>query len=158
MDVMFAQMVALTANLNRDPKKTPKPFELQDFCLYRERDKDDSGISAVAAAIALELRAEDRCPPLLIANWPHVLAGLKEGTKIPTVRALHSDDDAIWVLAPVWEGLNVRGGLVVVRGRIHGPVRVRDLDRPLNTYDLQLPEREGFGWVEGGCLLLSAES
>lgn len=158
IDVMIAQLVALTANINRDSKKVPKPFKLQDFCLYREREKEENGIGAVPAAIAMDLHAEGRCPPLLIAMWPQVLSALKEGTKLPDIRALHSDDEAVWVFAPKWEGLNIRGALVVVRGRFSAPVRLRDLDRPLNVYDVRIPERQGFGWVEGGCLLLDAES
>lgn len=158
IDVMVAQLVALTANINRDSKKVPKPFKLQDFCLFQERNKDESGISAVAAAIAMDLHASGKCPPMLIAIWPQILSSLKDDTRTPDIRALHSDDNAIWVLAPVWEGRNIRGSLVAVQGRFTTPVRVRDLDRPLNVYDLKLPEREGFGWIESGCLLLDAES
>lgn len=158
VDVIVAQLVALTANLNRDSKKVPKPFRLEDFCLFRERPKDDAAISAVAAAIAMDLHAEGRCPPLLIAAWPQVLAALKEGTATPAIRALHSNDDSVWILAPKWEGRHIRGALVAVRGRFTAPVRVRDVDRPLNVYDVKIPEREGFGWLESGCLLLDAES
>jgi hypothetical protein len=87
-----------------------------------------------------------------------VLASAADGTRMPEVRALHSDDDAVWVLAPVWEATGIRGGLVLVKGQISGSVLLRDLDRPLLTHQLQLPERPGFGWIEAGCLLLSAES
>jgi len=76
---------------------------------------------------------------------------------VPSPRALHSDDNAVWVLAPKWESANVRGGLVLVRGRISGSITVRDLDKPLLSYTFKLPERPGFGWMEAGCLLVATE-
>lgn len=155
-ELPVAQLAALLANVNRDPKKG-KPFSLQDFTLFASERSDDSVLSPEVAAIALELRHEDKAPPLLIACWPQVLASVKEGTKVPTPRALCSADDAVWVLAPKWEGANVRGGLVLVRGQICGNTVLRDLDRPLLSYTVKLPERPGFGWMEAGCLLVSAE-
>jgi hypothetical protein len=71
---------------------------------------------------------------------------------------LRSDDDAVWVLAPKWEGRNCRGGLVLVKGRVCGAVTVRDLDRPLVRHRFVLPERPGFGWIEAGHLLLPQET
>ena len=156
-EMPVAQLAALLANVNRDPKKG-KPFTLQDFTLFAERTKDQGSLSAEVAAVALELRHDEKAPPLLISCWPQVLESLKDGTKVPTPRALRSDDDAVWILAPSWEGTNVRGGLVLVKGRISGTLVLRDLDRPLLTYNLQVPARPGFGWIEAGCLLLTAES
>ena len=155
-ELPVAQLAALLANVNRDPKKG-KPFSLNDFTLFAERSKDQGSLSAEVAAVALELRHEELAPPLLISCWPQVLESIKEGTKVPTPRALRSDDQAIWILAPSWEGSNVRGGLVLVKGRISGTITVRDLDKPLLSYNLKLPERPGFGWMEAGCLLVAAE-
>ena len=155
-EMPVAQLAALLANVNRDPKKG-KPFTLQDFTLFAERSKDQGVFSAEVAAVALELRHEEKAPPLLISCWPQVLESIKDGTKVPTPRALRSDDDAVWILAPSWEGSNVRGGLVLVKGRISGTIVVRDLDKPLLSYTLKLPERPGFGWMEAGCLLVAAE-
>lgn len=154
-ELPVAQLAALLANINRDTKKQPKPFTALDFALYGQHERVDAAISAEAAAVALALRHEDRCPPLLLTVWPEVLASVKDGTRVPAVRALHSDDEAVWVLAPQFEERNVRGALVAVRGQISGTVRLRDLDRPLMTYDLQLPQRPGFGWLEAGLLLLA---
>lgn len=153
-ELPVAQLVALTANINRDSKKQPKPFVTPDFCLFRREEPDAQQMSAAVAAVALDLRHEDRCPPLLLAAWPQVLAAVKDGTRTPELRALHSDDEAVWILAPQWEGANCRGGLVVVRGQISGTITVRDLDRPLMVHRLVLPQRPGFGWLEAGLLLL----
>jgi hypothetical protein len=39
---------------------------------------------------------------------------------------------------------------------LSGEVLVRDLDRPILTYRLVLPERQGCGWVATGELLAGA--
>lgn len=151
--------MALTANINRDTKRAPKPFEVSDFLLFAQKDDEEvDGFSPEVAAVALELRHEDRCPRLLICCWGEVLQGSKTAAKAPDVRALRSDDEKVWVLCPKWEGRNCRGGLVLVEGCLSGRVQLRDLDRSLNVYELMVPERSGFGWVEEGLLLLAAET
>jgi hypothetical protein len=145
------------ANINRDPKKG-KPFSLQDFQLFAQEQKAERRFSAEVAAVALALKHEDKAPPLLVSCWNEVLASAAEGTRMPEVRALHSDDEAVWVLAPVWEASGIRGGLVLVRGQVSGVTVLRDMDRPLLTYQLQIPQRPGFGWIEAGCLLLLVET
>jgi hypothetical protein len=147
-----AQLTALMANVNRDPAKS-QPFTTEQFCFFREQDQAAGGLSPEVAAVALALRHEDRCPPLLLTIWPDILKASKTAAKPPAVRALRSDDDAVWVLAPSWEGRNVRGGLVVVRGQLSGRIVLRELDRPLIRHEVRLPTRKGFGWLEAGLLL-----
>ncbi len=153
-EMPVAQLAALMANINRDPKKG-KPFSLQDFQLFAQEQRAERRLSAEVAAVALALMHEDKAPPLLVSCWNEVLASANDGTRMPEVRALHSDDHAVWVLAPTWEATGVRGGLVLVRGQISGTTVLRDLDRPLLTHQLQIPIRPGFGWIEAGCLLLA---
>jgi|TARA_Y100000033_G_scaffold46221_1_gene50454 hypothetical protein len=156
-ELPVAQLTALTANINRDTKKQTKPFEPKDFCLFFSEQEKDNVFSAEAAAVALALKHEETYPPLLLTVWPQVLASAADGTRTPKQRALRSDDDAVWLLAPTWEGKNCRAGLALIFGHVHGAVRVRDLDKPLLTYDLYIPDRKGFGWIEAGCLLLAAD-
>ena len=151
----IAQLTALTRNLNIDPKTT-KPLGILDFALFQDRSDDTKVLSADVAAVALSLRHEDRCPPLLLSAWNHVLASATDAPP-PSPRALRSDDDSVWVLAPSWEGRNCRGGLVVVRGHNGGSVRLRDIDRPLITHDVTLPTRPGFGWLEANLLLVTGK-
>lgn len=94
---------------------------------------------------------------MLLTVWPQVLASVKEGVSVPKVRAFRSKGGEVWILAPSWEGANCRGGLVLVRGQISGRMVVFDLDRPLISYSLNVPERKGYGWIEAG-LLLAGES
>lgn len=155
-ELPIAALQALTANINRDPKKA-KPFTALDFCMFRERPKE-AGLSAEVAAAALSLRHEGKAAPILLAAWPQILTAAKETAPIPAIRALKSDDETVWVLCPVWEGNNVRGGLVAVSACRHGVIRLRDVDRPLITYDLVIPHRQLAGWLEGGLLLVAAEN
>lgn len=156
-ELPVAQLTALTANVNRDPAKS-KEFKARDFCFFAE-EQDSASQAPFApevAAVALELRHQQRAPELLLAVWPQVLASVQQDTKPPKVRALRSDDGAVWVLAPRWEGKNVRGGLVLVRGAICGTLRLRDLDRSILAYDVLIPRRPGYGWIEAGTLLQAA--
>ena len=145
----------MLANINRDTKKQPQPWSVQNFCFYRDRDStgDSRGIPPEAAAVALSLRHENRCPEILLVAWQAILEAADDTTKPPPVRALHSDDGAVWVLAPQMMQGGCRGGLVAVRGTVSGPVLLRELDRPLLTHRLVLPKRTGYGWLEASLFL-----
>jgi len=114
-------------------------------------------LSAPTAAALLSLCADDHLHPLLFSCWAAVLDAANEHEAIPEVRALISDDGEVWVVAPQFEGENVRG-LVCVGDYIHGPILLRDVDRSLMTYRLNLPRRPdaAAGWVEAGHLLAPA--
>ena len=148
----MAQLTAMLGNFHRDSKAPP--FTAEQFCFYREAPAPD-GIPPEAAAVALALRHEGRCPSIVIAAWSDVLQAAKQPAKVPPIRALHSEDETVWVLAPRWESGNVRGGLVAVRGQIAGTVELRELDRPLIRHRLKLPKRAGFGWLEADLLLVA---
>lgn len=125
--------------------------------VYRRSDEDSTRIDPRTAAALLALRADGTLHPLLLACWSEVLAAANEVVPPPEVRALVSEDNEVWVVAPVWEGDNVRG-LVCVGDFIHGPVLLRDLDRKLLTYTLEVPKRPAAaaGWIEAGHLLIPA--
>ena len=154
-ELPIAQLMALTANMNRDAKKQPKPFSLHDFTLFAVREDENEVLEAEVAAVAMDLKYEDKCPPLLVAVWDKVLASAKPDAKAPPVRAFRSDDEMVWLLAPKFEGRNIRAGLALIRGRINGAITVRDLDRPLASYSIQIPEKPGFGWIEGNSLFVT---
>lgn len=151
-ELPIAAHSALLANIHRDPAKG-KPFRPLDFCLWQEQERE-AELSAEVAAVALHLRAEGKLPAIVLAAWQAILASAKQAAKLPEVRVLRSDDEAVWVLAPVFEGRNVRGGLVAVARQISGPMLLRDQDRPLLTYRLRIPARQACGWLEGGLLLI----
>lgn len=156
-ELPVASLAALTANINRDPKKG-KAFTPSDFALFREREKQQAQLMPEVAAVALALRHEGKAPPILLVAWPAILASASENAQAPSIRALRSDDGRVWVLAPSWEGRNIRGGLVMTTGCAHGLFSLRDIDRSLATYQVQVPKRPLAGWLEGGLLLVSGES
>lgn len=152
-ELPIAQLVALTANLNLDTSKRPQPFKTQDFCFFNDGG-DEGSISAEVAAVALDLRRENRCPELILAAWPDVVANANAEARSPQIRALHSADGAVWILAPRFEPQGIRGGLVAVRGeRISGNITLMELDRPMLSHTVILPARPGFGWLESNLLL-----
>ena len=156
----IASLQALTANLNRDPKKT-KPFTTADFMMFRDSDADQKEKAVLPPAVAaamLELRHRGELSSLLMVAWPQAVASATKEAKPPEILALHSDDRKVWVVAPAWEGRNLRGGLVAVNGSCHGVVRVRDILKPLMVYDLMVPQRSAAAWLEAGLLLVQAET
>jgi hypothetical protein len=156
-ELPIAYLHSTLANIHRSEKQ-PEAFKLADFCLFKDREEvpERGALSAAVAAAALALRQENLAPPIVLAAWPQILEAAKAGGPVPAVRALRSDDQAVWVLAPTWEGANVRGGLVCVARPIHGEMVLRDLDRPLLRYRLRIPDRRAAGWLEADLLLAAA--
>ena len=152
-ELPLAQLTALMANVNRDSSRAPKPFQVEDFRLFAEKNKS-TGFPPEAAAVALSLRHEGQCPDVLIACWPDVLVAASQATTMPKVRVLWSDDRAVAILAPTWEGKNIRGTLVV-SAMVSGTVVLRDCDRPLLTYSVCLPPKPHFAYVSAGELVLT---
>jgi hypothetical protein len=156
-ELPVAALQALTANINRDSKKKPEPFQPSDFVMFGTRRDDESGaLPPDVAAVALALRAEDKDSPILLTIWQQITASAKETATQPSTRALHNEDKSVWILCPTWEGRNIRGGLVCSKG-ITGPTLVRDVDRPLITHTVDVPRKPGaYAWAEAGLLLKTA--
>ncbi len=130
--------------------------EIQPADLYGFGEPQAARISGEVAAVIMELQHQQQAHPLLLTVWDEVTKAATEAARVPEVRALRSDDQTVWIVAPQWEGTACRGGLVAVGTDLSGEVLVRDLDRPILTYRLVLPERQGCGWVATGELLAGA--
>lgn len=151
-ELAVAQLSTLMANLNRDPKHRPDPFKLLDFCLFREDEGESDGFPPDAAAVALALRREGKLPTVLVGAWPAILAAAPACKRVPSIRAFHSDDRSVWLLAPAPEGRNWRGLLAVSEPR-QGLIQMRDMDRPLCSWTVQLPAKSHWSYIEAGVLL-----
>lgn len=153
-ELPLACFQSLFANANRDSKT--KPFTPDDFTVFKRGNSEESRITPTTAAALIALQAEGALHPLLLSCWSDAINN-PSSAPTPEVRALVSDDRSVWVVAPVWEGANIRG-LVCVTDFVHGPLRLRDIDRRLMTYDVVLPKRSNAaaGWIEAGHLLLGA--
>lgn len=153
-ELPLACFQSLFANANRDTKT--KPFTPDDFTVFKRGSSEESRITPATAAALIALQADGELHPLLLSCWSDAINN-PSSAPTPEVRALVSDDRSVWVVAPVWEGSNVRG-LVCVTDFVYGPLRLRDIDRRLMTYDVVLPKRSNAaaGWIEAGHLLLGA--
>lgn len=154
-ELPIACFQALFANANRDSKS--KPFSPEDFTVFKRREETEARLSPATGAALIALQAEGTLHPLLLSCWNDAVQSVPKGASTPEVRALVSHDRNVWVVAPSWEGANIRG-LVCVADFIHGPVVLRDIDRRLMTYEVRLPRRgdAAAGWIEAGHLLLGA--
>ena len=153
-ELPIAQLTSLTANINRDSKRSPKPFTLQDFALFYQQDQSQ-GFPPEAGMVALSLHREERLPSVLIAVWPEVLSAAKQATSMPDIRALISEDDSVALLAPQPEGRHWRGLLAVSQYPPKGKIILRDIDRPLLTYAVQLGKTEHSTYVSSGELVMA---
>ena len=155
-ELPLTQLLALTANLNRDPNKG-KPSAAMEWAIFQDRKAEEDGkLQPEVAAVALALRSERKGPPLMLAVWTEILAAAETATPLPETQALVSDDGVVWVLAPRWEGRNIRAGLICVGAVIHGPVTLRDYHRPLLSYEVTMPNRRSASWVDNDYLLVAA--
>ena len=149
----IAQLTALLFNINRG--KDAKVLTERDWWIYGTLDPEASGesLSPAVVAVMLALRAERKLPDQLLAAWHLAQAQADTAGRPPDCRALRSDCGRFWVLAPTWEGVNIRGGLVGCHGLNAGIITIRDLDRQLLTWTVKVPPRSHGGWIEADLLL-----
>lgn len=152
-----AQLTSLTYNINRDPKKG-KATSADDWALFAPQAEDEEDqLPPVVAHICIALRHEERLPPLLVAIWREVIKASQHRADTPAVRLLVSDDQSVALVAPSWEGRNVRAFLAA-KGHHSGEViQLHDLDRPLLRYQFRLPAGIMPVHFQAGVLLVNAE-
>lgn len=119
---------------------------------------DGSGsITARAAAAVMALANEGKCPAYVLPAWDKVLAVVTaQPATAPDCKLLQSADGMLSVIAPEFIDQGVRGGLVAAGKQMSGEVVLHDVDRPLLTWRVVVPTRQGAGWIEAGMLLLTA--
>lgn len=152
-ELPIAQLSALTANINRDSKKT-KPFKISDFRLFHDHDPSE-GFPSDAAMVAIALRREQKLPDVLIGVWPQLLHAARGSAEMPRVRAFISDDLSVGLLAPKPNGKDWNGLLAVSQHPPDGWIVLRDIDRPLLTYKLRLARSEHTAYVSDHETLLA---
>ena len=154
-EMPVAQLVALTANINRDSKRRPKPFSLTDFLIYQNKPETE-GLSPAAAMAALSLRKEGRLPDVMIGVWPEVIQAASLGEKMPTNRALISPCGRVALLAAEPEGVNWRGLLAVNEYPRGGIIELVHVDKPMLRYRVQLPAASATRFVSDQHLVYGA--
>ena len=151
-EVPIAQLTASFINAN---KSEGKALDWRD-CAFFADPAEDVGILPEVAASIMALHYERKAAPILLAAWPDVVKAAKPDTKTPSVRALVDDQQEVWLIAPQWENGCIRAGLAAVGRMVSGPLLLRDVDRPLVSYMVTLPERQAAGWIEGRVLVQAA--
>jgi hypothetical protein len=154
-EIPVAQLVALTANINRDSKRRPKPFGLSDFLIYQSKPETE-GLSPAAAMAALSLRKEGRLPDVMIGVWSEILQAASQGQRMPANRALISACGRVALLAAEPEGSNWRGLLAVNEYPRGGLIELVHVDKPMLKYQVQLPAASASRFVSDQHLIYGA--
>lgn len=136
LELPTAQLTAMHANLNRDPKKQRKPYSALDFCLFADREA--SRPEALAAAAYMRLVEDKRLPPwalFCIADFKHATAALRSADEVAMIH------DSFILLAPV----PIEGGftgLMLAEGAIsNSTIQITYEDE---LWAIQIPKLEGF--------------
>ena len=157
-ELQGAQLCSLLYNINRDQRKG-KATSHQDWLFFRQEVREESDqLPAVVAHVCLALRHEQKLPPLLIGIWKEVLKRSATSAELPEIRALVSDDQGVVVVAPSWEGRNLRGFLAVKGHCRHAVISLVDIDRPMLRYSFKLPGHLQPIHFEAGVLLVNQEA
>lgn len=156
-ELQGAQLCSLLFNINRDQKKG-KATSYKDWLFFADQSREpEDQLPAVVANVCLALRHEGVLPPLLVGIWRDVLTAASANAPAPSIRALVSEDRCVVVIAPAWEGQHLRGFLASKGYDPGAVVELRELDRPLMRYKLQLPARLQPVHFEAGVLLLQCK-
>jgi hypothetical protein len=144
-EMPIAQVSQLLVQINRDPKKGNAP-KLKDFLIYGDKDKSKI-FPAAAAFVCLQLKREGIIPTEMLGIWQSIVEAAKRNTKEPETRALKSDCDNVWIFAPTIGEGKVHG-VMLVKNFVRGKLTVTDIDRELSTFDVEIPIRQDFCYIE----------
>lgn len=128
-----ALQTSLLANINRDPKKSRKPFTMEDFCMYQlKEDRDIPNAEFGAAAMAL---VEKRMFPV----WAlFAFKDLKESAQGPPPSILCYTCDDLIILAPRNNGDVVQGMVIAMHSSSN---QIRALTSPCHkSIMIKVPE------------------
>ena len=154
LELGAAQVASILYNVNIDSKKG-KAKSVHDFLFFRKEEEaeQDDLLPADVANACVALRHEEKLPPLLVGIWSHVLQRASADREVPSIRCMASEDETVVVIAPTWEGDNIRGFLAA-KGWAGGEVvELIDSDRPLLSYRVKLPSKIQMIHYEAGVLL-----
>lgn len=107
-EVGTALLASIHVNSNRDPKKTPKPYSLYDFCFYHEKTEEASASIRYGSAM-LQLVRKGKFPSWALFCYAGLGKNADPNHK-PDVLAYQCDD--VILLAPVKSELGWTGFMV----------------------------------------------
>ena len=110
-ELTVANLTALTANINRDSKKTKTPFKVTDFCFFAG-DEERNNPDAINAAAYIELNRQKLLPRWALFIFPQ-MKGLDLGTEAPN--PLAAIGDGVLLLAPQVRNGGIEGLLIATQ-------------------------------------------
>ena len=110
-----ANLTALTANLNRDPKKTKQPYQPHDFCFFAAAT-DGNNPDAINAAAYFDLIDKKQLPPWALFVFSE-MKKMKSPMPAPDPVAAIGDGFILLAPTPVNGGME---GLLMAQQRVSG--------------------------------------
>lgn len=107
-EVGTALLASIHVNSNRDPKKTPKPYSLYDFCFYHEKSAEESASVRYGSAM-LQLVRKGKFPSWALFCYSGLGKNADPSYK-PDVLAYQCED--VILLAPIKTELGWTGFMV----------------------------------------------
>lgn len=144
-ELPVAQLSHLFVQANTDSKKAKSP-KLADFLLFAPPKPQEDLIPPDAAHVALWLQRDRLLPEEFLSAWPAITEAAGRNNAPVKTRAFVSDCQNLWILAPRMGSGSVRG-LVLVRNGLQGRVKVRNLDRKLERYELRIPQKNDYCYI-----------
>lgn len=113
----IANLTALTANLNRDPKKVKSPYKPHDFCFFADAS-DRNDVDEINAAAYFALLDKKQLPPWALFVFTEMK---KMKSLIPAPEPVAAVGDGFILLAPqpVNGGME---GMLMAEQRVSGQV------------------------------------
>lgn len=120
----IANLAALTANINRDPKKTKSPYRAVDFCYFADKE-DLNNPDAINAAAYLKLLEDKNLPAWALFCYPQ-MKGMDDGVAAPNPVAAIGDGFVLLAPQPANGGME---GLLIAENRVAGQKRRAHMGR-----------------------------
>ena len=134
--------MAMTANMNRDPKKQRKAFTAEDFCTFIDKNVNRPAEEAALAYMALV--REKELPPWALGFFSDFKHG--KPTKRPTSE-LCMIGEGFLLLAPTEIHEGFEGTMIAEQSCSGKLIRCQHAEK---EWQIQVPQFEGFLYSEAG--------
>lgn len=145
MEIPTAQLTALMANINRDTKKQKKPYAMEDFCFFLDRDAMKP--EALAAAAYQRLLADKLLPPWALFCFAD-FKGAEPSRRDASEVAIIGDG---WILLAPAELDSGFSGLLLAEQRAAGTIATGSFAG--QSVDVELPHFQEFVMAKAGVTL-----
>lgn len=142
LELPGAQLAALQANMNRDPKKQRKPYSVEDFCFFVDHEANKPEVRAASAY--MRLLKDNLIPPWAVfcfQDFKHATASSRPSSEVAMV------GESFILLDPQ----EIDGGFVGLMLAEHTAAsKVITVDYDGQHWQIQTPEFEDFVLAKAG--------